>query len=226
MLDEVKFGSNGWPTINNGSGPSISATSPFGSVQKHSQEFQDPFRAVLLPGWEWPQDQEPRFVFPSKRTGGIELGPKARGGNDLLDAVLARSTRSGSYTATTVVKPSSGKAGAMAGIAAIGDTGNAAGLAVGAGKLVLWRRDGGKQKTLVESNGPRSDPVYLKLDARRGSSFQFAYSTDGKEWTAIGEPQSGEQFPPWDRSVRVGLTASGGKGAGGRFVEFRMVEAR
>jgi beta-xylosidase len=42
LLDEVIFGEDGWPTINHGNGPAISAAAPFGG----SQNEQTPSRSI------------------------------------------------------------------------------------------------------------------------------------------------------------------------------------
>jgi beta-xylosidase len=226
MLDEVKFGTNGWPTINDGKGPSVISASPFGGVQTPAKVFEDHFRSSLTPGWQWPQNNEPSIEFIKRSKGGIALGTKLAGKGDLLDAILARATTSGDYSATTVVSLSESKPGSMAGIAAIGDTANAAGLAAGSGKLVLWRRDKGQHQSISEAKAPESGLVHLKLVASKGSVFQFAFSKDGKQWTSIGDAQPGNSFPPWDRSIRAGLTVGGVENATGNFTEFRIINAK
>jgi hypothetical protein len=110
----------------------------------------------------------------------------------------------------------------MGGLAAIGDHANAAGLAVGKGHLTLWRRDRGTEKILADTEAPQAGPIHLKLLASRGSQFSFQWSRDGKEWTNIGTPQAGEKFPPWDRSIRVGLTVGGAENASSRFLDFQL----
>src|SRR5258707_67398 len=41
-------------------------------------------------------------------------------------------------------------------------------------------------------------------------------------WMAVGEAQTGDQLPPWDRSIRVGLTAGGAENMVARFDSFQM----
>lgn len=55
MLDEVKFGPDGWPVINGGQGPSVKSPSPYGVAQrKAALRFSDDFsEAQLRPGWQW-----------------------------------------------------------------------------------------------------------------------------------------------------------------------------
>ena len=64
--------------------------------------------------------------------------------------------------------------------------------------------------------------VYLRLTARGGNRFQFAVSSDGRDWKPVGETAEGGYLPPWDRSVRVALTVGGVVGAEARFDSFRM----
>jgi beta-xylosidase len=228
LLDEVKFGDDGWPAINHGNGPSVSAESPFGAVVKRATRFEERFEDKLASGWQWPQDDEPEIrMMRLPNSGGPCLGLVARPEftNDLIAAVLARPTTSGDYTATTTVVLPTANMKSMAGLAAIGDRANAAGLAVGNGKFILWRRDRGEQKILAEARAPELQSVQLKLVASRGSTFQFAFSSYGQAWTPIGSPQPGDKFPPWDRSIRVGLTAGGVESAMGIFRDFKILNS-
>jgi hypothetical protein len=94
--------------------------------------------------------------------------------------------------------------------------------------LVLWRRDKGKEQILAEVAAPTGPKLHLRLQASNGHLFRFAASADNQTWTDVGDPQPGDQFPPWDRSIRVGLTAGGATGASATFYRFEMrtVDAR
>jgi beta-xylosidase len=223
LLDEVKFGGDGWPTINNGKGPAVEARSPFATVQKRPKSFEDRLNEAPGPGWQWPQDQSPGTI---RNLDGNSLALFARPEftNDLLGVVLGRSTTSGDYTATVTVGLVPPTPGSVGGLAAVGDRANAAGLAAGNGKLILWRRDRGQHKMILEEKAPETRFLHLKLTASKGSTFKFAYSSDGKEWTSIGGPQPGDKFPPWDRSIRVALTAGGVDNAAAVFREFRLLD--
>src|SRR5437868_7069599 len=100
LLDEVKWGADGWPTINNGKGPSARAASPFGVPEGNREYavFDDFTSPRLTPGWQWPQANEPvkRLVG-----GRLVLAPAAAHAQDMLSAVVARTTTEGDYTATT-----------------------------------------------------------------------------------------------------------------------------
>ena len=225
LLDEVKWGADGWPVINGGKGPSAHAASPFGRLERNAEYavFDDFTSPRLAEGWQWPQDNE-----PLKRTNGgrLVLAPTAAHAQDVLGAVVARTTTTGDYVATTTINMSGLKPGAMAGLAAYGDEENALGVAVGGGKLTLWRREKGKQETLATKDAPRASIVYLKMTAVGGDRFRFAVSGDGRSWADVGEQLKGEYLPPWDRAVRVALTAGGASGAAATFEWFRIAPTR
>jgi len=219
LLDEVKFGNEGWPTINDGH-PSDQATSPLGVVQKPPQPFVDKFAGEHLEaGWQWPQNLEPKYKIAN---GHLSLTPATESTDKFLGAILARSTIAGDYTAETVVSQKALRQSDVVGLAAIGDTENATGLALRNGKLVLWRRDKGKHQEWESNDSPRHENIYLRLTATKGYVFKFASSSDGKSWTPIGPEQQGAQMPPWDRSIRVGLTVGGSQNTTGVFESFTM----
>ena len=220
LLDEVTFGADGWPVINDGKGPSTMAASPYDSVQnKAEMHFSDDFNSeTLRPGWQWPVADEPSHKV---ERGVLVLSP-GRKTNDFVGAVLARSTTAGNYTARTMV--SELDPGSFAGIAAFGDPANAMGLAAGPeGKLVLWLRQKGKHQILSESSMPQRWNIQLQLTAREGHRFQFfARGDETQPWMQIGQDLQGKHLPPWDRNVRVALTVGGTEGAVGKFADFAI----
>ncbi len=224
LLDEVTFGGDDWPTINGGQGPSTGAPSPFGITQTGTdRSFFDAFTTGRLgPGWQWPQANEPSVRLDPANGGQLVLAPAGEHTSDLIGAVLARSTTSGGYEATTVIDTRGLKLGAFAGLSAFGDLANALGAAVGEGKAILWQREKNQNKTVAELGGVIWPSVYLRLTATGGNRFQFAVSPDGSDWKAVGATADGGYLPPWDRSVRVALTVGGVVGAEGRFNSFRV----
>jgi hypothetical protein len=227
LLDEVKFSVSDWPQINGGKGPSIAAPSPLRAVQQHPSapgepmDFIDEFdQGQLRPGWQWPQENEPDVKLVPGEGGRLNLRPRADVATNMLGALLARSSTSGDYEATaTLQRP---QPGVFAGIAALGDAANATGLAVRENKLVLWRRDKGIQKILSEIPAPTGAKLCLRLQATDGHVFRFAASSTGENWIDVGDPQPGDHFPPWDRSIRVGLTVGGSSGSSADFERFQM----
>lgn len=217
LLDEVIFGPDGWPSLNGGKGPSTRAPSPYDKVQRKAElNFSDDFSSpTLRPGWQWPVADEPQHRVES---GFLVLSP-TRKTNDLVGAVLARSTTVGDYVANTTIGEL--KPGVFAGLAAFGDAANAMGVAVGDGKALLWRRQRGKHQILSESPAPKDGPIRLGLRARDGHNFQFSIGGE-----PVGNDLQGKHLPPWDRNVRVALTAGGVENAVAKFDAFVITPAR
>jgi beta-xylosidase len=224
LLDEVIFGDDGWPTINSGKGPSSGAPAPLGITQTRTgRTFFDDFNSPRLnPGWQWPQANEPGIRLDPANGGQLVLASADDRSSDAIGAVLARSTTSGDYEATTVIDTRGLKLGAFAGLSAFGDPANAMGVAVGEGKAVVWQREKNQHKNVAEIGGVNWPSVYLRLTATGGNRFRFDLSPDGRDWKPAGETADGGYLPPWDRSVRVALTVGGVVGAEGRFNSFRI----
>ena len=221
VLDEVKFGADDWPTINDGMGPSKKAVSPYGAAQSHENlKFAEKFSEKRLrPGWQWPQSQEPVY----KLSGGeLVLFGNPEYATNAFQAVFARSTLTGDYTAFIEIDMASLPAGSSAGLSAFGDSANAIGLSVGDSKLTLWWRKHGVAANLAQMDAPKAKKLQLRLVTRDGFKLAFASSTDGKRWTSIGDDQLGKNLPPWDRSLRVALTLAGDKDAQAGFTRFQM----
>ncbi len=227
LLDEVTWASDGWAQINSGQGASGQAASPLRIVERNDEyTFFDDFNApALRPGWQWLQNNEPTMRVAR---GSLVLSPsaQAKNPNDMLAAAIGYWTTTGDYTATTVVDTRRLNAGAQAGITAFGDAENALGLVVERdGKLTLFKRERNKD-TMLPTNQPRIRRVYplvhLRMTATGGNTFQFAASTDGRRFTDIGASVDGKFLPPWDRGVRVALTAGGNRNATGAFNSLRI----
>ncbi len=223
LLDEVKWDSQGWPTINDGTGPSRQAASPMlarkGSVR---DAFFETFAGPgLLPGWQWPQADPPQVNLEVAGGGWVQLKPSLARGGDPVTAVLARSIVKGDYTATTLLDTGGLKAGVLSGLSAFGDGENALGASVGDGHLILWRREKKEYRILSAADIPTSEELYLRMTARQGHLYRFSFSVNERIWKDIGQELDGGFLPPWDRGVRVALVA-GGAVAGGRFGWLRI----
>ncbi|HKP73208.1 MAG TPA: family 43 glycosylhydrolase, partial [Pyrinomonadaceae bacterium] len=219
MLDRVQWNANGWPTINNGRGPSGRAASPLGFPERNAEYyFFDDFTAPRLqPGWQWPQSNEPRTRTESTRGGRLILSPALEQTTSPVGAVVARPTTVGDYTATVLIDTRGMKRGALAGLSAYGDAENALGAVVDGENVILWRREKNEQRNVANVAGVvRSPLVYLRMTARGGRTYRFAVSADGNRWRDVGDELDGEYLPPWDRGVRVALTAGGVEGATGK----------
>jgi xylan 1,4-beta-xylosidase len=225
MLDEVKFGGDGWPTINSGRGPSVKAPSPFGARQQKREalSFYDHFiGSKLHPGWQWPQDKEP--VYKVEVSHLILSGHPDHPTNELA-AVLARSTLTGDYKSTAEIESGKLEPGVSAGLAVIGDAHNALGLAVGDGKLTLWSRDKKGLTVSTQVDAPTAPKVFLRVTARNGVDFHFDVSVDAATWTPVGQNLTGMSLPPWDRSIRLALTVDGPGAASAEFDSFRITQS-
>ncbi|MCP9494523.1 MAG: family 43 glycosylhydrolase [Pyrinomonadaceae bacterium MAG19_C2-C3] len=227
LLDEVTWTSDGWAQINNNQGASGQSVSPLRTVERNDEyTFFDDFNSpALLPGWQWLQNNEPTIRIAR---GSLMLSPstQAKNPNDMLAAAVGYWTTTGDYTATTIVNTRRLNAGANAGITAFGDAENALGLVVERdGKLTLFKREK-NQNTMLPTNQPRirqvSPLVHLRMTATGGNTFQFAASVDGRRFTDIGTSVDGKFLPPWDRGVRVALTAGGNRNATGAFGSLRI----
>jgi len=215
LLDEVVWGADGWPSINEGRGPSAVAHSPYDTRDTKSELsfFDDFLSATLRPGWQWPQANVPDFRIESAGGGWLVLSTGSEPAARDAGAVLARTTTSGDYVATAQLDLRGPKVGTLAGLAAYGDAENSVGIGV-TDELVIstWRSE--KGATVFMNNPPyrlpRGGTAYLRMTAREGHLYRFAVSGNGRNWTDVGGEIDGSYLPPWDRGVRVALVSSRG----------------
>lgn len=228
LLDEVSWGRDGWPTINGGRGPSQRADAPLGNTELDAEySFFDNFLSRhARAGWQWPQANEPQLSIDPTRQGWLTLAPATGQADNPLGAVVGRATTVGDYEATTAVETRSMTAGTLAGLSAYGDAENAVGAAVGGGKVVVWRREKNEQRTVTSVDAPDGESVFLRMRARDGHRYRFAFSRDGRNWRDVGDELDAGYLPPWDRGVRVALTTGGATGARARFAFLRIERAR
>jgi len=213
VLDEIEWGADGWPIVNEGRGPSSVAPAPLGVAGRDAgAEFFDDFNAARLgPEWQWPLVLSQTFS-----TGRVlDLAPRAGAQSDpqrdeYADAVVARRTTSGDYVATALVETRGMGASARAGLSAYAWRGWAVGIAAGGGRVTVWRREGDNMRrnlrVMAETEAPKSDALYLRMTAEGGERYSFAFSADGRDWTAAG----GAVEAAYIEGARVALTASGG----------------
>jgi beta-xylosidase len=216
LLDEIQWGADGWPTINGRRGPG-------GKVLVRSVAFSDDFTSsTLVSGWQWPNGRQPTA---SVADGLLLLTPPTAQATDPIGAAFARSTNAGNYTAVTVLDVSGLTAGMAAGLSAFGDTRNALGLYVRSGKVEVWSRENNIHQVLASSDVPTTanGKLHLRMTAKDGQKYRFAVSAEGTTWTDVGEELSGTYLPPWDRGVRVALTAGGVAGTSARFDSLRII---
>lgn len=195
LLKEFTFTADGWVRF-------LPETTLLGSVNPAPTTLTDSFKGKALSDeWQWSVFQQPVYQL---RSGALHLTAQpAKGGSS-----VAQRTLTGNYTATTTInrKRSTGQAG----LAAIGDDDNALGVSVTDRAVQLWKLERGQKTILNTQPIPRSKSLTLRLTAQQGHLFSFAYATNGKTYQPLAtQPVDGAYLPPWDRAVRVGLTAVG-----------------
>lgn len=222
LLDEINWNDAGWPEINCGS-PSSVAPLPLREARPRLHLAKN----VPAGEWQWPHDRRPNVEFGrGLRRSSIVLGPPATGDDDTLACILARSPHFGDYEASTAFDVRSLAPGVEAGLCAYGDSNNALGLSYRNGLLRVWQRTAGKHRVLQEISHPAQHAVRLRMRARRGYQFTFEYYANGR-WQALRTaPLRAANLPPWDRGVRIALTAGSAPHARVHFKHLRIREAQ
>lgn len=181
LLDEIKWTSDGWATINNGQGASNSAKVPIKNTRQNlSKNFLDDFSGFFLsPIWQIP--------FGNAQSEKLENGFLMLKPDNLTEAIVAKRTVSSDYTATTLIKVDEIGADERAGLSTYGLRRTAVGISVGDGKIFTWRRDVGNTQILTSEKMPNASDIYLRMKVSGGESYNFSFSADGKSWTQLGE---------------------------------------
>jgi xylan 1,4-beta-xylosidase len=224
LLDKIHWGDDGWPYFDEGA-PSSRAPAPHGQHTPDHLAVEENFSAAQLSqGWQWPVDRTAAFY--TLATSGQEGQIVLQALPDRLGNLLAQRTTAPAYTVTTAVDKRGLQQGALAGLAAIGDQENALGISVGAESIQVWRVEQGKQETLAQVSSPAQELIQLRLVAEQGDRMALSWSADGTNWQVLTkESLDASYLPPWDRAVRVGLTARGPAGATVAFNWFRYAPA-
>jgi beta-xylosidase len=225
LLDEVTWQADAWPAINNGRGPSSAeSTAARGSTAPVSDQFTN---ATLDPSWQWPWNQPVPPAVDNVRGGWLRL---ETGTAEV--AVAARPTLAGAYTATASIDAASITPGARAGLAAFGNADNVLAVTIErpqqapGGKLTVavWRRQKGEQTMLATDTIGAAGTIRLRLEARDRTRFQFAVSSNGRDWKTVATDADGAYLPPWDLAVRVALLVAG-KNASAAFDTYSLESA-
>lgn len=209
LLDEVVFNADGWPSINQGAGPSRRANAPAGfSAQVDSRALADEFEPApnLKPGWQWPIGHEPAAKLED---GWLKITTGARA------ALLAQLGRGPAFTAETLVEvPVEGSAG----LVMLGNEERHLALLVERGRVRVVRRLDSEEAEVASRPLSTAQTVRLRLTSADGKRFRFAFAEATGEWTEIGSDARGQTLPQWDRIIRVGLCTT----RTARFDYFRM----
>lgn len=224
MLDEVMWSANGWPTINNGKGPSGRAPAPL-NVAEHPSDnsFFDEFdSSTLKPGWQWPQESEPAIRIETTAGGRLVLSSVGDHAADSISAVLSRPTTSANYVATTLIASSEMKPGTLAGLSAYNGRDDALGIMVGNGQILIYMRESKKHQVIKMVKAPQTSLLYLRMVVTDGSHYRFAFSSDGRTWQDVGDEVNGSFL----EAVRISLTVGGAEGAAAKFEWIRVLPSR
>ncbi|WP_224997865.1 family 43 glycosylhydrolase [Cesiribacter sp. SM1] len=220
LLDKIYWNDEGWPYFSEDA-PSVTAVAPHQENSPDNLSVTEEFKEDELPeGWQWPVDKQPSFYsLTSVQDGKLVL----QASPEKIGNLLAQRTTTPDYTVTTAVDKAQLQRGTQAGLAAIGDQENAVGISVGADNITLWTVQENKRNTVAQVPAPAAEQVQLRLVAREGDQLQFSWSLDGTNWNTLNQQSLDASYlPPWDRAVRVGLTAQGPAGATAAFNWFRL----
>ena len=220
LLDEVTWGADNWPQFNKNA-PSVTATAPHNQNAPDVLDVQDEFTSNrLAPSWQWSVTEAPQYTIQPANKGQLIL-PAAPGN---IGNLLGQRTKAADYTAITAIDARVLPKGTLASLTAIGDPGNALGIGLLDGEVILWSTKGNKTSTLARTAAPATGLVYLKLLTQAGDKMQFSWSPDSQIWRSLNNDQAldAAYLPPWDRGIRIGLTAKGPASAAATFDWFRM----
>jgi len=114
--------------------------------------------------------------------------------------------------------------GVQASLCAYGDHGNALGIGVRDGVVVLWKRVRGVNRTTPAAAIANAKTLYVRMRVSDGRRFEFFLSRDGRRWQRAHEnPKYANFLVPWDRGVRLALAVGGPKDVAPRSARFKWL---
>ena len=213
LLDQVIWGPDGWPKINDGHGPS--GRRILGNERQVDSLFDEFEGQSLGNNWQWPQQNQPTILVAG---GWLTLSATNKDAKDELGAVVSRPVTNPSFTATTSIDTLLMKPSSVAGLATYQNREDAVGITVGRGIVSTYVREHEKTQTRPCENAASRGRVYLRMTVTDGSRFRFAWSHDGENWKTCGnEIQAGQL-----ESARIALTVGGTKAVAARFDWLRV----
>lgn len=223
LLDQVSWGSDGWPKVNEGRGPSGGGTDRAGSAREQADSFFDDFNGPILSrDWQWPQSEPPSIRIESADGGWLSLSPGGKNFRDALGAIVSRPVNTASFVATTLVDTAALKVESSAGLSAYQGSENAVGITVSRGKVSVYLREAKKHQIISSINVPATSRIYLRMTVKDGSHFRFAFSEKGKDWKDCGN----QMEVAYLEAVRIALTAGGAEGVAAKFDWLRLEPTR
>ncbi|MGB9181907.1 MAG: family 43 glycosylhydrolase [Pyrinomonadaceae bacterium] len=222
LLDRVTWSNDGWPTINDGQGPSGRAPAPLDLPQQENSFFDDFASQTLNARWQWRQENAPVVSIETERGGRLSLTPPNKQAKNLLGAVLVQRSTASDYVVTTMIDVSALKRGAAAGLSAYSSDEDALGVVFVDGKVNVYRRERNQDKIVMSRAVPNASNIYLRMSVRQAWRFRFALSLDGREWQEVGEEVSGSYLEP----VNIALTSGGAENAQAKFEWVRITPSK
>jgi xylan 1,4-beta-xylosidase len=220
LLDRLEWGTDGWPVVNSGHGPSITALSPLDLAQSRRPEpFTDDFRTrFLTAGWQWDVARPAMHVDP-RFEGRLWLGTIRRARRP-TPGVVGRQPGESAYVAETVVSGRSARA--SAGLAAYADGAHALGVEVQGRRAVVWRTMRGEAVPLASRPIGRARFVPLRIRAIGGDAFAFEVGLS-RGWVGVGAPRY--HAPAWRGRTRIVLRVAGPRSSRAAFERFSLAPA-
>jgi len=208
LLDQISWSSNGWPTVNEGRGPSETADK---SVDSWSDDFAG---SKLKTIWQWPQFERPSIKVDAE--GWLILSPTREHANDELGAVLSQPVTTDSFVATTLVDTTLMNRRSVGGLSVYQNRDHAVGITVGRGTVSTYVLDGNQRRPRTCENAFNASRIYLRMTVTDGSKFRFAFSRDGENWKNCGDEVQALE------AARIALTVGGQKGVAAKFDWLRV----
>jgi len=223
LLDEVTWGSDGWPSINAAQGPTIVAISPERCSDERALDVNvDEFiESNHAPAWQWPIGQRPELAFVRDRGGWLDVSVPAA--SERTEVVIGKRAPPGKYIATTLVDLAAARAGASAGLAAYASAQQFVALTAGDGQVTLWSREGGREMVLARVALGAAKLVQIRMVRTPEAGFRFSFRVDEGEWQPVVTSSGTDAVhKPNSNPVRIALMTVGMAGARGRFGYLRV----
>lgn len=206
VLDPIEW-TDGWPTINHGTGPSGDAEADLRPVDHENFDSRQ-----LDAEWKWPIGHQPVF-----HTGDGVLS--IAGAGDDKPMYLAHSAPSLDYEASVGVPESADTA---SGLGLVSDTRRAITLFRKQSQILLIRKERATDHVLTHATVPASGTVWLRISAQANHDAAFSYSTDRQHWIPLNQKLQPGGMLAWDHGLRISLVAKGAAGTYARFVSFSL----
>lgn len=193
-------------------------------VETENEEASIPHRfeydfdeKTISNAWQWSVFQDVRYV---QQGGKLTLYALAEDYNTFIGHKVYQPE----FQVNVVVD--SRRSDGEAGLAVIGDDQHMVGVSVHEGTLRVWKIDGREETQFLEKKLKNKGVQHLHMKVTEGKNIVFLHSTNGETYEVLNEqPIDGSFLPPWDRAIRVGLTARGQPGEKAVFEKFTLTNS-